>query len=206
MSCPSMLLGLGIALLAATGIDAQEQPRPKRAETERSGRLIGKGLEQALNLSAEQKDKLTKLEKEFAAKAQDEGKLQELMRKARQDGDRAAYQKAQEQLNEARTLRAGYVSQVQALLTTEQKKTYDRINAAAPRLPGRGGEASLLAPGLQERLNLSAEQKEKLSELQKAFEAKALQVLTDEQRQRYERLQNVRPRQPQQRQPQQGRE
>lgn len=190
----SLLFGLGVCLLTAAAVHAQEQPRQNRpaAGDDRAGRLMGKGLEDALKLTAEQKDKLIKLEKEFAGKAQDEGKLQELMQKARQDGDRAAYQKLQEQLKENRELRARFASQVQALLTPEQKKTYDRIIAATPRLGAPAGTASLLAPGVQERLNLSAEQKAKLSQLQKDFEAKALEVLTDDQRRQYERLQNTR--------------
>jgi hypothetical protein len=188
-----------VLLLGAAESYAQDQPRqPKRpaAGAERTGGLVGKGLLQQLKLSAEQQAKLTQLEKEFTPKIQDEGKILTRMQQARQDMDRAAYQKAQQELDDLRQTRAEFSKQFKALLTPEQLKTYDQIAAAAPRLGARSvAPPSLLsAPGLLERLQLSADQKEKLNQLQKEFEAKALQVLNEEQRQQYERLKQVRPR------------
>ena len=159
--------------------------------------LVPKTVEEKLNLTAEQKAKIAKIEKEFAGKHKDnEIKLRDLAQKARQDMDRAALKGAQEKLAEARTARADYEKQVQAVLTEEQRKAFQQPGTA--RRPGVAAGPSLLGGALPERLNLSAEQKEKLAQLQKEFEGKALQVLTEEQRKQYEQLKKGRTRPQQQ--------
>jgi Spy/CpxP family protein refolding chaperone len=198
----SMSWGLCVALLATAGAHAQEQPRrPAAAQEPLGGPLVSKAVEEKLKLTADQKEKVAKIEKDFTDKAKDEAKLRELVEKARQDKDRAAYKEAQEKINEAKKVRAEYLSKVTALLTAEQKKALEP-GAGAERRPGAaapGQTAGTLLPGaLQERLGLTAEQKEKLSAIQKEFEAKALQVLTDEQRQKYEQFKKGRTRPPQQ--------
>ena len=201
----SAVLGLCITLIAAVGVQAQEQQRqPRRPAAgldQAGGPLVPKAVADKLDLSAEQKEKVARIEKEFADKAKDsETKARELMEKARQDKDRAAYQQAQEKLAEARKARATYESQVLALLTDAQKKTFEQL-ATAQRRPGAApGQAAgqFLPVPLQERLNLTAEQKEKLNQLQKEFETKALQVLTEEQRKQYEQFKKGRTRQPEQ--------
>ena len=85
---------------------------------------------------------------------------------------------------------------MQAVLTKEQRKAFQQRTTAVRA--GIGAAPQLLSGALPERLNLSAEQKEKLAQLQKEFEAKALQVLTEEQRKQYEQLKKGRTRPPQQ--------
>jgi Spy/CpxP family protein refolding chaperone len=104
----------------------------------------------------------------------------------------------QEKAEEARKVRKAYEAKVLDVLTAEQKKTFEQQATAAarrPAVPGSAGASQLLAPALQERLNLTAEQKDKLKQLQKEFESKALQVLTEEQRKQYEEFLKRRARQ-----------
>lgn len=185
-----LVSGMAWLLLASGSANAQEKPRPKAlgAPERLGGPLVPTAVEERLKLTAEQKEKLAKIEKEFADKAKDETKLREQMQKARDDKDRAALRAALEQIAEAGKVRAGYETKVQEILTGEQKKTFEAaLGGTGAGRPGIGIGPGTLLPGLQ-RLDLTAEQKEKLNQLQKEFEAKALQVLTEEQRKKYEEL------------------
>ena len=196
-------LGLCAALLAAPAAFSQEQRQTKRpgaAPEQLGGPLVAKETLDKLKLTSEQQAKVAKIVKEFDDKAKDnEIKARDAMQKARDDKDRAAYKEAQEKATEARKVREGYLSQVVALLTDEQKRAF-APTAGQERRPGAAAPAAgqLLPPALQERLGLTAEQKEKLNQLQKDFEAKALQVLTEEQRQKYEQFKKGRTRPPEQ--------
>ena len=86
-------------------------------------------------------------------------------------------------------------------LTAEQKTVLTQANQNKPRRPGAaapagGGAAGIgqvLPAQLQERLQLTDEQKKKIADLQKELETKILNVLTDEQRQKVENLKKSRP-------------
>lgn len=195
-----VLLGLAATFLTAASLHAQEQRRRPLAGAEQvGGPLVSKEALEKLKLTSEQQAKIDKIVKEFDDKAKNnEIKARDAMQKARADKDRAAAQQAQEKLTEARKVREGYLGQVHALLTDDQKKALDRSAATTrPGGPAASGGA-FLPPALQERLNLTAEQKEKLNQLQKDFETKALKVLTDEQRQKYEQFKKGRSRQQEQ--------
>lgn len=187
----NVLLGLAVSLAASSwllaGDEQQPRKRPLAGGDQVGGPLVPKAIEEKLNLSADQKDKIAKIEKEFADKTKDtDSKIKEMMAKARQDKDRAAMKKILEQVAEARKVRTTYETQVQALLTPEQKKVLEQASAGRPGRSGRPEGGQLLPQLFQGRLDLTAEQKEKLQQLQKEFEGKALQVLTEEQRKKIE--------------------
>lgn len=194
----TLSVGLALALLASVGAAPQDEQRDKKrplaaAPGQLGGPLVPDAIKERLNLSAEQKEKIAKLESEFAAKAKDsEGKLQDLLKKAREDRDRAALKDAQDKIAEARKIREGYEAKVAEVLTPEQRRTYSQAGGAGKR-PGGFGSPQLLPAPLVERLGLSEDQKGQLEKLQKDFETKALQILTEEQRQMLERFKKGRP-------------
>jgi Spy/CpxP family protein refolding chaperone len=182
---------LSLTLLTGGAASGQDEQRPKRRPGA-AGPLVPAGLSEKLNLTAEQKDKLAKVEKEFADKTKDvESKIRVEMEKARADKDRAAMRKAQEDLAEAQKVRATYEAQVRDLLTAEQKKAFAQVGATK-RATVDGPQ--FIPPALQQRLGLSAEQQQKLEQLQKEFEGKAMKLLTDEQRTKLEEIRKARPR------------
>jgi hypothetical protein len=156
-----------------------------------AGPLVPEAARAELKLTTEQAEKLQALEKEYADKARDiEAKARELMEKARQDKDRAAYKQATELAEQGKTLRGSYEEKLVGLLNAEQKKSFEarKSDSAAPARAGLAGQGQLVPAALQERLNLSDDQKEKLRQIQTDFEAKSMQVLTEEQRRRVEEL------------------
>jgi Spy/CpxP family protein refolding chaperone len=212
MSLLRTLTILGGVLVMASAVLAQEQ-KPRQAQRPQvrpgvAGPLVPAGIDDKLKLTAEQKERISKIEAEFADKTKDtEAKIKEITQKARQDKDRAGLQKAKELMDEVGKTRDTYLAKVTALLNAEQKKVLEQARAAGgrPAKPGvrpGAGATPFLLPAVRERLNLTPEQNEKLDKLQKEFEAKALQVLTDEQRKQYEQFKTRRPQQqkPRQRQ------
>jgi Spy/CpxP family protein refolding chaperone len=192
----ALVVGGFLALILATGADAQGAQRHKQRPgiDGLGGPLIAAEVQEKLKLTSEQKEKVSKIEAEFAAKVKDtETKIRELAQKARQDKDRAAYQKVKEQTEEATRTREAYRAKVAALLNAEQKKTLDEAKSDGGR-PSRpaarpaDSQSSFLPPAVRERLNLTPEQIQKLNQLQKDFESKSLQVLTEEQRKQYEQF------------------
>jgi len=181
------VFGLGVALML---LGSQAGGQGARRPADGAGRLVPDAVETKLGLTGEQAEKVRALEKEFAEKSQDfAAKARDAGQKARQDKDRAAYKKVAEYQEEGRKLRADYESKVLGLFTDEQKKSFEQGRAAgAAGARPAAGRIQLASPGVQERLGLSAGQKEKLGRLEKEFEEKSLQVLTEEQRQRLEGL------------------
>jgi Spy/CpxP family protein refolding chaperone len=195
-----ILTTLAVSLAITAGIHAQDEQKTRKRPGADGGQetsLLPRGIVEKLNLSAEQKDKIAKIEKEFADKSKESvSQIRAKMEKAKADKDRAAMQKAQAELAEVQKLRAAFETQVRELLTEEQRASFAR--AAGSQRPGAAG-SSLIPLAIQQRLGLSDEQQQKLQALQKEFESKALQVLTDEQRQRFEEFKS-RTRQPRPRQ------
>jgi Spy/CpxP family protein refolding chaperone len=120
-------------------------------------------------------------------------KFRELMEQARQNMDAAAREKLRE-LTQARTaLQKEYQGKVTALLTEEQKKVYEdslRFRTDVFRGPGTTGQ--FLPPAVQERLNLTPEQREQINKLQKELEEKIMNILTEEQKKQLEQLRSQR--------------
>jgi len=186
-----------------------------------AGPLVPGELAEKLKLTGEQKDKLAKLQKEFDEKVKPAAdKLKELREKAGKDrGDREAFQALREQGETIRKTRGEFEDKVKGLLTDDQKKTFeqesrrpappgDRPGQPGRGQPGRGQPGRDPQPGrggppggifsaeVQERLGLSAEQKEKLDKIKKELDAKTQEVLTDEQKKKLEELRGERPRGP----------
>jgi len=159
----------------------------------RGGALLGSDALAKLNLTADQKEKYEAISAEYAEKAKENSaKLRDAFK------DR---EKLKENLEAMRTesqkLRTDYLAKVEGLLTSEQKKTFEEVKnqqpqRGAPGAPGGFGRpavgAEFLPAGAQERLKLSDDQKQKVSDLQKEMETKILNVLTEEQRKQYEEM------------------
>ncbi len=150
-------LGLSLTLLlASVGIlRAADPPAPTpqppgdRAVRGFQGRLGGQTgpllsdeLKDKLKLTDDQKDKVSKLQKEFDDKSKDTAaKARDAITKAIQDQDPQAMQQIRDQMQAVRTLRGEYQDKVVALLTEDQKKTYDAARPARPARTGRSGRS-----------------------------------------------------------------
>ncbi len=147
-------------------------------------RLLGQ-----LELSQEQKEKVGPLVKEFNEKQQEIQKdFQKAIEQARANQDREkvreigeAHQKKMAKLQEELHAALGQ------LLTEQQRQ---RLGELQRQRPGAGPVAvvQVLPPPLQERLGLSAEQREKLARLQQETEARLREILTEEQNRQVEQL------------------
>jgi Spy/CpxP family protein refolding chaperone len=198
-------VALALMMFVAGQADGQVQVQNQRVQRIQdvfgrgaSGPLVSKETQEKLNLTAEQKDKIDKLEKEFADKTKDtETKIREAREKAIQDKNREAFAKIREMTTEAQKVRTDYEDKVKGVLNDEQKKQFEEAARAgrrpgidALRVPfGRNADSQgLQSKDVQEKLGLSAEQKEKLEKLQKEFESRSQEVLTDEQKKKFEEL------------------
>jgi Spy/CpxP family protein refolding chaperone len=208
---------LASVALGADGDARQARPadadgKRKRLEAAQFGRfgqpqpLLPSGAADKLKLTAEQKDKVAQLEKEFETKQKEiGGKLREEIQKAIQNKDREAVKNAFTQMREVREkeekLREEYQDKVAALLTADQKKTFEEVKKEQPgrrpfggQFPPFGRPGAGQAPGkvlpdaVQEKLGLSADQKDKISRLQKELEDKIMEVLTPDQKKKLEEL------------------
>lgn len=209
--------GLGLALAAVLALFGDNRVEGQvRAQDPRriqilqgrgaAGPLVAEEVKEKLNLTADQKEKIAKIEKEFAEKTKDAtSKLQEAMQKAIQDKDRAALQKIREQMQDVQKVRGDFEAKVTAVLNAEQKQKFEEAQKTRRPIQVRplpvqpfqrpgAGQNDLNSPQVQEKLNLTAEQKEKLEKIKKEFENKALEVLNAEQKQKFEELKKETPR------------
>lgn len=212
-------IALGTVFLLASVGFAQEQrvPRLQAFQLGRGGAgpLIPAESQEKLNLTADQKEKLAKIEKEFEEKNKDaQAKVREAIQNAGQNRDRTASQKIRDALQASQQLRRDYEGKVEAVLNDDQKKKFEEIKRDRPR-PGLV-QPRLVQPGLlrpagqgaanrdnsvwstdvQEKLNLTPEQKEKLTNLRKELEKKAQEVLTEEQKKKLEEIKKAAPEAP----------
>jgi hypothetical protein len=204
--CGAMGLGLALVLVSGPQVMAQNRIQIQRpAIGAASGPLVPAELQDKLKLTDEQKKKLADLEKEFQGKSKEANdKLTQIRAKIRDRTPVEAVQQLREQMQAVRQLRADYEGKVKALLDDDQKKKYEaearparpaiQIQPALPlRRPAPNAPGQLLPADVLEKLNLTAEQKEKLEKLLKEYENKALDVLTDEQKKKYEDLKKETP-------------
>ncbi len=100
-----------------------------------------------------------------------------------------------EQKKQVKELQKEVDGKLETLLTDEQKKQMKE----PPQGPGRGGfggfggfpqPGQILAPALQERLKLTAEQKKQHEELQKQVDARLAKILSDEQNKQVKEMRN----------------
>lgn len=145
--------------------------------------LTAEALEK-LKLTAEQKEKYTKVDEEFKDKAKANG---EKVREAFKNKDMDALKTMRA---DSEKLRTDYLAKVEGLLTSEQKKVFEEVKTQRPGFGGgRGGApGQVLSGGLQERLKLSEEQKKKVEELQKDLDNKINSILTEEQRKQLDEI------------------
>lgn len=192
-------LAVVVALVNGTSAEGQVriqiQPGQVRPVQAIQGPLVPERALEKLNLTAEQKEKIEKLQKEFTDKTTAaETKIKEAREKAIQDMNREALGKVREMSQDLQKVRAEYVEKVKGVLTPEQVKVYEEVFQPVRRpgvqvIPGqRNAPVDLASKAVQDRLNLTAEQKEKLEKLQKEYEARTLEVLTKEQKEQFEQL------------------
>jgi len=214
-SLMSLALALGLVVLAGTQADGQDKKKGDKGDRGRQGQgfqigqqrdLVSTELQEKLKLTAEQKEKLTKLIKEYTDKSKP---ISDKLREARgKDG----FQGAREQLDELRKIRTDYTDKVKAMLTDAQKKTFAEASQNRqgpggnnPRPGGPGGpggfggfgrpaDTSLFSRDVQEKLDLTAEQKEKLEKIKKALDEISQGVLSAEQKKKFEDLKKDAPR------------
>lgn len=207
-------VGLAATLLVTlTAAEQEKKPERKRALPEQVGQIFPQEALEKLNLTAEQKDKIATLRKQFEEKNKEAidkvkesmAKAKEMMEKARQDKDRDGFKqigdKMRETMQTVQKLRQDFDGQLSPILTDEQKKKLEEARKdGQPAKPGeRLGTRKepgnfLLPPAAQEKLKLSDEQKDKLKQLQKEFEDKATGVLNEEQRKQLEEFKKDLPR------------
>lgn len=154
------------------------------------GSLLSAEAIEKLKLSAEQKEKYTKLDEEYKDKAKANGeKVREALKGADKDKIAEAFQNSRA---EGQKLREDYLAKVEGFLSADQKKTFEEVKAQRPGFGGFGGRGGapgqVLSSGLQERLKLSEEQKKKVEELQKELDSKINSILTEEQRKQFDEI------------------
>jgi Spy/CpxP family protein refolding chaperone len=197
-----MLVGVvGLALCASGTLWAQvaRQPRPAIAPVrvavfQRGGHLLPPAIVDKLELTAEQKEKLAKLEKEFAEKQQKvQNDLRDLITKARQNGTTPDQKTLRGLSQKISKLRQDYQKKADGLLTKEQQKKVQEARkqplvrpALARGIFNRPG--ALFTPYAQRQLNLTDAQKKKLAALQAEMDKKAQEILTKEQQKKFEQL------------------
>lgn len=149
-----------------------------------------------LKFSNEQKEKYAKVEAEFKEKNK---AVQDKFRADIQGvRDREKYKEALEkQQTDSKKAREDSLAKVEPLLTADQKAVFGQVKQDQPRpgiggirpvQPIGGGIGQILPPGVQQRLQLTDEQKKQVEAIQKEVEAKLLKVLTEEQKKQLEQL------------------
>jgi Spy/CpxP family protein refolding chaperone len=213
----AFVLGLAV-IFGAVPASAQDKAKPDRAKLKdriaELKNLLPPDAVEKLKLTDEQKEKLAKLQQEFEEKSKETlGKIRATLQKAIQDKDGEAIRKAGEEIRAgAEKLRGEFMEKVAGLLTEEQKKKLEEIKKEAPARPGfrpgqpgeprRPGPGLLLPPPVQEQLQLSDEQKEKLARLQKEVDSKLGEILTEEQKKKLEEIRQAGPPELRRRRPQ----
>jgi hypothetical protein len=203
------------ALAQRIQIEVQpEQVRPKivlgaQAETP----LLTPEAVEKLKFTDKQKESYTKIETDYKDKSKT---AQEKFRTDIQGvRDREKYKEALDKMQaDTKKAREDSLAKIEPLLTADQKTVFAEVKNQQPQ-PGRivrplpiggvgGGIGQVLPPAVQQRLQLTDEQKKQIEAIQKETEAKILKVLTDEQKKQLDTIKkgpNVRPVQPIQRQP-----
>ena len=202
MKALRLLVVGGVVLLMAAPVFAQriqievqpEQVRPKLAQPE-APLLTADALEK-LKLTADQKEKYGKIEADYkdkytAAKTAYSAAIQGVR-------DREKFKEAQDKLQaDTKKAREDHLAKVEPILTTDQKTVFAQVRVQQPQAqpgvirpqPGVGGGiGQVLPPAVQNRLQLTDEQKKQIEAIQKEVEAKVLKVLNDEQKKQLENM------------------
>lgn len=192
--------------LAATALLLAVAPAfAQRIEVQPKGVVVGRGdlpllsteSVEKLKLTADQKDKYTKIEAEYKEKAK--GAQEKFRTDIAGLNDRAKYREVFEKFQEdTKKAREDSLAKVEPILTADQKAVFTQVKGL-PVQPGAiggrpvpiqigGGIGQVLPPGLQQRLQLTEDQKKEIEKLQKEVEGKILKILNDEQRKQLEQF------------------
>lgn len=160
---PLKLFPTGLAVVLALAWMTQAQPREERRPGEPN--LLPPGVLARLDLSAEQKEKIDKLQLEFKEKLDSaKNKLDVAIEEARQNQDRQKAQEAQETFRkEIGPIRQAFGEKLAQVLSEEQRRRLSQLNSRQP-----GGPPFDL-PRILGQLDLKAEQKEKVDKFMKEF-------------------------------------
>jgi Spy/CpxP family protein refolding chaperone len=198
-----LLVGAAIVLASAAPAWAQRveievqrgQVQPKIALGRGEVSLLTAEAIEKLKLSNEQKEKYTKIEGDY----RDQVKVvQDKFRMDIQGLDRTKIREASEkQQVDSKKIRDDQLGKVEAILNREQKTVFAQVKQDQPR-PGAGGGVrpqpvgggigQVLPAGVQQRLQLTDEQKKQIEAIQKEVESKIMKVLTDEQKKQLEQM------------------
>lgn len=211
MKALRLLVVGGVVLLMAAPVFAQriqievqpEQVRPKLVQPDAT--LLTADALEKLKLTADQKEKYGKIEADYkdkytAAKTAYSAAIQGVR-------DREKFKEAQEKLQaDTKKAREEQLAKVEPLLTADQKAVFAQVKSQPlpgggirPQPIGGGGINQVLPPAVQNRLQLTDEQKKQIDAIQKEVEAKVMKVLTDEQKKQLETIKKgviIRPIQP----------
>lgn len=156
--------GLAVALVLGLTTQAQEreQPRPEGPA------LLPPGVWERLDLSAEQKEKIARLQKEFQEKVEPaKKKLDEAIEQAKQNQDRQKAQEAQDAFRkEVGPIQQALGEKLGQVLTEEQRRRLGELTKRE-----RGGPPFDL-PRILGQLELTGEQKEKIEKFMKELDEK----------------------------------
>jgi Spy/CpxP family protein refolding chaperone len=132
------MLGLALALLCATGTRARDKQvqEPEPAPARQFNALLSPLVAAQLKLTAEQKDKIAKMVKEYSAKQTEEfTSARAELQKAQKGGDADATKKAQQHMQELMQTRgkqrAEMETQLKEILTKEQITKLKELQKAA---------------------------------------------------------------------------
>jgi Spy/CpxP family protein refolding chaperone len=195
-----VLVGTIVMLASALPAIAQRvQVQPKLIQRQGDSPLLTADAIEKLKFSTEQKDKYTKIETDYKDKAKaSQEQLRDDLKAA--IGDRAKLKEIYDKMQSAgKKIREDHLAKVEPILTVDQKKVFEQVkqdqarpqpNPGGIRIQpiGGGGVGQVLPPAVQQRLNLSDEQKKQIEAIQKEVEAKILKVLTDDQKKQFEDL------------------
>jgi len=199
---------LALVSLGSAGPQAGDDPKDgvKPAPAKRSGVLLPAKLEADLNLSDAQREKIHKLEAEFKQRRQGGVMMTGLKMKALfdrlDDGDAREAAPVLTIANEVsgvllkmRQTRLEYEKKVMAVLNDDQRAKYTAWRDRSPRekrierkAKGNDRGAGRPLPDLDRELQLTPEQHRKLAEMDREWEHRLRQLLSEEQRRRYDEL------------------
>jgi hypothetical protein len=155
------LFSAGLAFALALVLTAQAQERKQRQSE--GPVLLPAGVLGRLDLDAEQKEKIAKLQKEFQEKIEPaRRRLEEAIEEARQNQDRRKAQEAQEAFRkEVGSLQQAFGEKLGQVLTDEQRRRVVELTRRG------GGGSPFNLPRILGQLDLTDEQKGKVEQLMK---------------------------------------
>lgn len=180
------------------------QPIQVRPGLQTEAPLLSAEAVEKLKLTVDQNEKYTKLEAEYKDKAK--AALEGFRAAVQGVRDREKYKEAQEKLaQDSKKAREDSLAKVEPILNADQKTVFAQVRNQQPQPGGvrvqptvGPGIGQILPPALQNRLQLTDEQKKQIEAIQKEAEAKLLKVLNDDQKAQLEKMKKgilIRPKQ-----------